>query len=66
MENNKPIMVVCGKSKQSTILENLAVIRSVLYTGIVALWFAGAVNAYAESRNKPIIFAMKKSATTVE
>ena len=60
------IMVVHERRRTGVILENLAVVRSVLYTGIVALWFMGACQSYKKLNSKKLITALQKAATKEE
>ena len=66
MENNNPIVVIRGDNGRTSTLKDLALVRSMLYTGIVAIWFLRTYTSYwnyLNFRKKPTVINLQKKNT---
>ena len=66
MDNNKQYVFVCEQRKQINVLQKLAIARSVLYTGIVALWFMYTLDSYKHYKHAKSAYNILHKAATKE
>ena len=67
MDNNtKQYVFVCEQHKQTDVFKKLAIARSVLYTGIVALWFMYTLDSYKHYKHTRSAYSILHKAATKE